>query len=287
MQEIRTSKAERFEVVLPIIVLLSSISSFIFANSKIKFAETGDINNLYQFLIWFIKYINSFIIYTGIVFSLVELRLEKKRKVIYAKLLFLCFMLIYSLETRDLDALSSILFMSSIVIAPPNGLETYFVPAILSFILGFISGSPEWLKEKLLFYMLLPHIFMIFARRNEEKSHTTLSYLVISLSLFFSLRFTGALEGLFLLFVYSIKLAFPALAYLSLIPLPFISFVLGFFYIFEFQKGISPTQYDLFISKVHIPLIITFGTILFIFFFFLFVKLFRRNSKKIIHNFVF
>lgn len=184
----------------------------------------------------------------------------------------------YFLEFLSPKATRLLLIPLMLWIVRPNGVHLFLLPPAASFIAG-LKNSPElWEKDDIELFLSYPYILLLC--RTDRDKWRELS--VVLLVMFFSLfsRTIGMICGTLFLTARRIYHVFPSTSYFSSAALTFVGFTVGYAYFLEFQKGIPIEEPLRFISRLHIPVYLSFAYPLFS----LTAFLVRRVSQKFLNR---
>lgn len=226
----------------PIFILISFLVSFLIANSKIRYFDINAPFIYSAFLKNFLRY------YTTITAIFLLFRL--KSKVMRIALLGV---IIYSFKFAGMKFLAIISALVTSTILKPSGINFSILFPAISFFIGLLN-SPFTEKE-VKYFLILPYI--ICSLRTDGGGRE-LSSVIFTLFFSFVSRPIGMINGIFFIISKRVSVLFPVLGAVFSIPLSVSAFSAGYFYFLEFQKGIPIEAPFIFLSKIHIPVILGF-----------------------------
>lgn len=254
------------DILNPLKILLIVIFSFLIANSKINYFSI----NIPLLYVSFIKHFLRAFLTISILASLPFTR-TKKRIVIPV----LIVLLIYTVKFSEMKSLVVMFSIASIYFVKPSGISIHTIPAFLSFILGLENSHKSWIDLDTKLFFILPCFILLF--EPAKKNSSELTSWVLFFSLIFLSRPIGAINGSLFFIAQRISKLFPKTKILFSFILPFISFLFGYIYFLEFQRGIPLGEPLLFLSKIYIPAIASITYPLFVLVSFIIRKI--RDSK--------
>ncbi len=250
---------ERFDVVMPAFLSFVFIWSFLFANHKVNFFSDMSQNELIVFLKWFLKSANPSLLFMVLLrwtsefpFSLLK---RRKRETLF--LFVFTWLIITCIKTFDFVWLWAVFVLVVLILVLPERISPFMVAGAMSFLMGVLSGKWAWFQDELKIFIQTPFIFLVF---NSAKKHKVLSIIFASFTISVVIRGIGFLGGLTALFFKSVEIAFGETKKVeilsALVVSPFLFFC-GYFYFLEFQKGIPFQEPYAFLSKIHLPFVIS------------------------------
>ena len=250
---------ERFDVLIPVLLFFVFIWAFLFANHKVNFFGDISQDKLIVFLKWYLKTANPSLLFMVILRWTSELSFlplkRRKRETLF--LFVFTWLIITCIKTFDFVWLWSVFVLVVLILVLPERISPFMVAGAMSFLMGVLSGKWAWFQDELKLFIQTPFFFLVF---NSTKKHKILSIIISSFILSLVIRGIGFLGGLTALFFKSIELAFgetKKVEILSALVVSPLLFFCGYFYFLEFQKGIPFQEPYAFLSKIHLPFVIS------------------------------
>lgn len=237
------------EIFNPLRTLLLIVTSFILANSKIDYLSIN-IPLMYKS---FLKYLLKYFLLCFAVFILFQNIVRKK--FIKSTILISAVLSFYIMKFAEMSFLVALFFLTSLYILKPSGINLFIIPSVLAFFLGIQNSPPSWIDLETKMFFILP--YAILSLQTDRRSWSELSSIILLCFLFFVSRPIGIFSGLTFLISKRISSIFPKLRFIFSAFLPFLGFSFGYIFFIEFQRGIPIGEPFIFLSKVHIPAILS------------------------------